>query len=140
MESTLTCDMVMCWKITFLGITGVFCLQTYQPEQLVPEEPSAVQYESAPAESGPSAQLQQAEANGLGNSFLSSSLSLRNHGSGATVTINEVPDEGAPSGLKIERSELENLTTLCADVSSSTQLQQDAADDFDVEYDWDSLL
>ncbi|XP_043213596.1 forkhead box protein C1-like [Amphibalanus amphitrite] len=77
----------------------------------------------------------------LGSSFLSSSLSLRNHGSGATVTINEVPDEGAPSGLKIEREELQSLTTLSPHVSSSTALQPaELADDFDCEYDWDSLL
>ncbi|XP_037076377.1 forkhead box protein E3-like [Pollicipes pollicipes] len=111
--------------------------QAYQPEQTVPE-PSPLPFESA-AESGPSAQLVQAEAS-LGSSFLSSSLSLRNHGSGATVTINEVPEAAAPSGLKIERAQLQSLTTLCTDVSSSTPLQPEVADDFDVDYDWDSLL
>ena len=93
-------------------------------------------------DSGPGPQLaaQAADLN-LGSSFLSSSLSLRNHGSGATVTINEVPEAAAPSGLKIEREELQSLTTLSPHVSSSTQpMQNELADDFDCEYDWDSLL
>ena len=141
--------------------------QTYQPEQTVPE-PSPLPYDgatvaavpasvavtaavTAPAtaaavgavgtDSGPGPQLaaQAADLN-LGSSFLSSSLSLRNHGSGATVTINEVPDEAAPSGLKIEREELQSLTTLSPHVTSSTPLQPELADEFDCEYDWDSLL
>ena len=142
--------------------------QSYQPEQTVPEQ-SPLAYDGATVatvatmvtaatattvattaataatscgtDSGPGPQLaaQAAELN-LGSSFLSSSLSLPNHGSGATVTINEVPEAAAPSGLKIEREELQSLTTLSPHVTSSTPLHSDLADEFDCEYDWDSLL